>query len=237
MVISTATHTDEVERGARIALLPVGSFEQHGSHLPLSTDTLIASIIAQRLATDYELFLLPPITISCSHEHAAFAGTVSISAATLYAIVTDVARSLRTSGVDKLVLVNGHGGNYVLSNVVQESNVNHPRSMALFPTVADWTAARRAAGADTDVHEDMHGGEAETSILLSELPDVVKPGYINNDETALQRPYLLTLGMAEYTRSGIIGKPSSASARKGAALLDALAKHFSELASMLARSD
>jgi creatinine amidohydrolase len=78
MLITTATSTDEAKRGATVALLPVGSFEQHGDHLPLTTDTLVACVIANQLAITYNLFLLPPITMSCSHEHESFEGTVSI---------------------------------------------------------------------------------------------------------------------------------------------------------------
>ncbi len=76
--------------------------------------------------------LLSPLTISCSHEHAAFAGTVSIRAQTLIQVVEDVAESLAQQGVRGLVLVNGHGGNYVLSNIVQQNNVADVR-MTLFP--------------------------------------------------------------------------------------------------------
>ena len=81
--ISTATSADARSQGAAVAVLPVGSFEQHGDFLPLATDTIVACLIAQRIAADYDLFLLPPVTISCSHEHAAFPGTVSVSAATM----------------------------------------------------------------------------------------------------------------------------------------------------------
>src|SRR5690606_20838050 len=109
--LPAATTEDERRRGARVALLPIGSFEQHGPYLPLATDTVVACTIAQAIAHAHPVLLLPPVTISCSHEHAAWPGTVSISAATLYAIVRDVAESLRRSGVHRLVLVNGHGGN------------------------------------------------------------------------------------------------------------------------------
>ncbi|MGH2369662.1 MAG: creatininase family protein, partial [Chloroflexota bacterium] len=122
-LITTATSTDERRRAAKVAVLPVGSFEQHGDFLPLITDTVVACLIARRISTAHDLLLLPPITLSCSHEHAAFAGTVSISARTLYTIIADVHASLRQAGVAYLVLVNGHGGNYVLANVVQEANV------------------------------------------------------------------------------------------------------------------
>lgn len=66
---TTATATDEANRGASVAVLPIGSFEQHGSHLPLATDTIVASAISAEVASQYKLLLLPPITISCSHEH------------------------------------------------------------------------------------------------------------------------------------------------------------------------
>ncbi|MCF7552560.1 creatininase family protein [Pseudonocardia sp. WMMC193] len=225
MFITTATSRDEAERGARVALLPVGSFEQHGGHLPLSTDTLIAAAIARRIAAEYNLFLLPPVTMSCSHEHAAFAGTVSISSTTLGAIVRDVADSLAASGVHHLAIINGHGGNYVLSNIVQEANVGR-RSMLLFPRSEDWRDAREAAGVVTSNHDDMHGGEAETSILLAEAAELVKENYLEADHESGDRRLLLSLGMSGYTKTGIIGRPSLASAQKGRALVDTFSRLF-----------
>jgi creatinine amidohydrolase len=199
-------------------MLPIGSFEQHGDYLPLSTDTLIACVIAREIADTYNLMLLPPVTISCSHEHADWPGTVSISARTLHALITDVAESLTARGIDRLLLVNGHGGNYVLANIVQEASVHGPR-MALFPTSSDWRQAREVAGLSTDGHVDMHAGELETSILLHALPDTVRPGYEHSDHEADDRRQLLSLGMRAYTTSGVIGQPSLASAEKGKAVL------------------
>ena len=227
MFISTATSHDEAERSATVAVLPVGSFEQHGDHLPLSTDTLVACAIARRIAADYNLLLLPPVTISCSHEHAGFAGSVSISSSTLCAMVRDIADSLDQAGVPNLVVANCHGGNYALSNVVQEANLGR-RRMLLFPRNEDWDDARRAAGLDTDNHVDMHGGEAETSILLADAPDVVRPSYVDADFAVSDRRYLLTTGMVGYTKTGIIGRPSLATAEKGRALLDAFSVAFRE---------
>ena len=88
--LTPSTSADAAAQAATVAVLPIGSFEQHGDFLPLATDTMIACLIAQRIAADYDLLLLPPVTISCSHEHAAFPGTVSISATTLAAIVGDI---------------------------------------------------------------------------------------------------------------------------------------------------
>jgi creatinine amidohydrolase len=115
-LISMATSAEVAATEPWVAVLPIGSFEQHGAFLPLATDTIVACAIAEALAAAYPLLLLPPITVSCSHEHAAWPGTVSISATTLTAVVTDIRNSLQRSGIDRLALVNGHGGNYVLGN-------------------------------------------------------------------------------------------------------------------------
>ncbi|WP_307519805.1 creatininase family protein [Streptomyces umbrinus] len=234
--LPTDTTEDVRARGAgtaqQVAVLPVGSFEQHGAYLPLSTDTLVACAIAQEVAAAFPVHLLPPVTISCSHEHAAWPGTVSISSVTLHAVVRDIADSLRRSGVDTLVVVNGHGGNYVLGNVVQESTAAGAR-MALFPAAEDWETAREQAGIQTSLLTDMHAGEIETSILLHRHPELVRPGYETSDFEADDRRQLLTLGMSAYTKSGVIGRPSRASAEKGKELLASLADSFGAYFSLL----
>ncbi|GAB3562705.1 creatininase family protein [Amycolatopsis endophytica] len=216
------TTGDVRDREPAVAVLPVGSLEQHGPHLPLTTDTLIACAVAGEIAREHGFWLLPPVTVSCSHEHAAWPGTVSISATTLVAVVEDIAASLRASGVGKLVLVNGHGGNHVLANVVQSAG----GAMVLFPAYGEWQAARAAAGVRTSNDEDMHAGELETSILLHASPDVVRPGYADADSAPGDLRHLLSLGLAPYTQSGVAGHPSRASAGKGRAVLAALTESF-----------
>jgi creatinine amidohydrolase len=231
-LLPSITAADVAEIKPPIALLPVGSWEQHGGHLPLATDAIIAATIANRIASRYGLLELPPVTIACSHEHEGVPerpGTVSISAMTLAAIVDDVYSSLARSGIHRLILVNAHGGNYVLSNLVQEANVAGQRCMGLYPGRADWEAAREAAGMETDHGSDMHAGELETSILLSEHPELVRDSFKDADLEAPGRPHLLVLAMAGYTSTGVIGKPSSATAEKGALALDSLTAGFQPL--------
>jgi creatinine amidohydrolase len=226
-LLPTAAMTDQASRASKAAVLPIGSFEQHGGHLPLVTDTVIASIIARRLAEAYGLVWLPPVTMSCSHEHEGFAGTVSITASTLIAVVEDVRASLARAGIDRLVLVNGHGGNYVLSNIVQEANVTG-RYMTLFPSRHDWNIAYGHAGLETTPSEDMHGGELETSIMLLAAADLVGAGYADADHEAPDRPHLLITGMTGYTDTGIVGRPSAATNDKGRAVLHSLTASFAD---------
>ncbi|WP_405677798.1 MULTISPECIES: creatininase family protein [unclassified Streptomyces] len=143
--------------------------------------------------------------MSCSHEHAAFPATVSTSAKPLYTVVDDIRVSLARSGIRKLVIVNGHGGNYVLSNIVQEANVDGP-AVSLFPLGA--------------------AGEAETSILLHAAPELVRDGFTDADHDCGPRPFLLVQGMRMYPKSGVIGYPSHATAEKGKAVLESLRSGF-----------
>jgi creatinine amidohydrolase len=233
-LLPTATTADVKSRGAKCAILPVGSFEQHGEYLPLITDTVVATVIAQELADAYPLLQLPPVTISCSHEHSAWPGTASISATTLYSVISDVYASITSSGLTALVILNGHGGNYVLGNVVQEGTAQG-RRMALFPSGDDWEQARQSAHLVSSGREDMHAGEIETSILLHAHPELVMDGYETADWTADDRRHLLTTGMAEYTQSGVIGRPSLGSADKGKAVLASLVASFAPVLEILHR--
>lgn len=221
------TSPDVHERAAAVAVLPVGSLEQHGPHLPLTTDTVVATTLASRIADSHPVRVLPPLTFSCSHEHAAWPGTVSLSATTLVAVVRDVAVSLQRDGVRSLVLLNGHGGNYVLGNIVQEASLG-PLPMALFPGPHDLSAARVAAGMVTSDDADMHAGELETSILLHFHPHLVRPHFAQADHEAEHRPHLLSRGLRAYSESGVVGRPSAASAEKGRLLVASLVSVFAD---------
>lgn len=233
MDLPTTTTTDRSATGAPVALLPIGSFEQHGPYLPLVTDTLIAAVISESISRQHNAFQLPVLAFGCSHEHSDFPGTVSISARTLNSIVNDVIDSLKSQGIRGLVIVNAHGGNYVLSNATQEANAQGQVRVGLFPRREDWTEARKAAGITSTNHDDMHAGELETSILLASHPGHVRDGWQTGDHSATDRRHLTTVGMSAYTASGVIGYPSRASAEKGRAVIEHLAKAAAELITLL----
>jgi creatinine amidohydrolase len=231
--LPTATTTDLSVTGAPVALLPIGSFEQHGPYLPLVTDTLIATVISESISLQHNAFQLPAVAFGCSHEHAGFPGTVSVSALTLNNIVKDIAESLLSQSIRGFIIVNAHGGNYVLSNVVQQANVQGQVRFGLFPSREDWTEAREAAGITSTGHDDMHAGELETSILLATHPGYVRDGWQTSDHSATDRRHLTTVGMSAYTDSGVIGYPSRASAEKGRAVIEHLGKAAGDLITLL----
>src|ERR1035438_4972676 len=103
-VLPTATTSDEKRRDAECAVLPVGSFDGRGDYLPLIADTVIACVISRELAGTYPLLQLPPVTISCSHEHSAWRGTVSISSSTLHSMIDDIYQSITDAGLTSLVI-------------------------------------------------------------------------------------------------------------------------------------
>ena len=154
---------------------------------------------------------------------------------TLHSVIDDICRSIADAGLTSLAILNCHGGNYVLANIVQEGN-SHGKKMALFPSGTDWADARRAARLTTSNHEDMHAGELQTSILLHAHPEPVRDGYQAADWAADDRRHLLTTGMGEYTQSGVIGRPSLASADKGKAVLASLVEGFAAVLQILRRA-
>ena len=202
-----------------LAVLPVGAFEQHGSHLPLATDSLIAGALAAGLADKLGALLLPALPVSCSQEHAGFPGTVWLGAGTLAAVVGDIRASLAHSGVERLAIVNAHGGNLVLAHLAREANLEAPR-VWLGPGRHIQEAAFAAAGIETGVHDDMHAGEYETSVLLHRYPHLVRMEEAA-DELA-ERPLLAVKGLTAYSRSGTVGRPTRATEEKGRKALEAM---------------
>lgn len=214
---NTDTAYEIAKRTPQFAVIPVGSLEQHGQHLPITTDTLIAGLIAKSVCDQFNGFLVSPVTVTCSHEHAGFPFSVSISAATLIAVIEDQVASIEAQGIPLTVIVNGHGGNYVIGNIAQELNVSRPR-VFLCPGRQHWQEAMDFAGVESSISADMHGGEIETSILMHAMPDVVRESKIEDCEST-DRPLLSLYGMTHYTDSGIIGFPSRATPEKGQKIL------------------
>lgn len=209
--LGEATWTDLDAAHARpILLVPIGSCEQHGPHLPLDTDTRIATAIAEAVAGHSTgMVVAPALAISSSGEHQGFAGTLSIGVAATEMVLIELGRSADWSA--GLVLINGHGGNRVAVDAAVEALTYEGRH------VLSWWPGGRGG--------DAHAGRTETSLLLAIAPHLVRMTAAAPGNTAPLRelfPQLLHDGVRAVSPNGILGDPTGASAAEGAALFEAL---------------
>ncbi|WP_041939774.1 MULTISPECIES: mycofactocin biosynthesis peptidyl-dipeptidase MftE [Frankia] len=199
-----------------LLVLPLGSTEQHGPHLPLDTDTRIASAVAHGLAQRLEPLLVgAALPYGASGEHAGFPGTVSLGTQVLERVVVELVRSVDDTA-RAVVLVNGHGGNIAALRSARRILAGEGRPVFLWAPVAALAATVGVPAADRD----LHAGRGETSLLLHLAPDLVRLDLaVAGPSPSLAE--LLARGVAALSPSGVLGDPAGASAAEGARLLDA----------------
>ncbi|MDH7563722.1 MAG: creatininase family protein [Candidatus Bathyarchaeota archaeon] len=208
---------------SNIAVLPVGSTEQHGPANPLGTDHLVAKVIAEEVAKRTEVLCLPTVPFGVSSHHRQFWGTISVSPRVFKAYVKDVCLALYYYGVRKIVVVNGHGGNLgVLSELAREL-----REKGIFLSVFQWwTASAKLLPELFTSEERLHASAEETSVNLALFPHLVATSKTVDEETrkhpARAEGVTLPLDTVDFTSCGVWGKSTAASADKGEKVLKAV---------------
>lgn len=211
----------EIGERSWVLLIPLGSTEQHGPHLPLDTDTRIAVAVAEGVATrrpERDVIVAPAIAYGASGEHQGFPGTLSIGTAALTLVIVELVRSAGPE-FSRIVVVNGHGGNFEAIGAATATLAHEQRPVDV------WSP--RLVGGDT------HAGRTETSLVLALDPTVVRldraePGV--TEPLAALLPALRAGGLAAVTPNGVLGDPTGASAEEGEVLL---ARMIAELAARL----
>jgi len=197
----------EVRDVPRIVLIPVGSLEQHGPHLPLDTDTRIATALAEHVCElRDDMVVGPAVAIGASGEHAGFEGTLSIGTDALTAVLVELARS--ADAYRGVVFVNGHGGNR--DALLAARAILHHEGR----TVVAWSPSIPGG--------DAHAGHSETSLLLAIDPDCVRVDAIEKGVTTPLSELLTDLqtsGLSSISRNGILGDPTTATVEHGNELL------------------
>ncbi|MFB6296024.1 MAG: creatininase family protein [Halobacteriales archaeon] len=236
MHLAETTWTDAADADTDLAVLPVGSTEQHGPHAPLSTDSLNAEVVAEAGADAYdgEVVAAPTLPYGVSEEHRAFAGTAWLAPDTFRAAVRDVIESLAHHGWDRVVLVNGHGGN---ADALREVAAAVTREGVAYAAAFTWFDA-------LDPEDMGHAGPVETSVVMHHAPDL-----IHEDRLEAARDggsdgwgeWVSGTNLAhdsdEFTGNGAVGDPSAATAERGAELTEAAAAALAELLGAVADRD
>jgi creatinine amidohydrolase len=209
----------------QIAIIPVGSIEQHGPHLPVSTDTDIVTEVAKRISEKNGFFLLPTITYGVSFEHAPFFN-LSIRESTLRTILSDLCISLLSNGIKIVFIINGHHGNLKpIKNIDVKLKKLSKNKLKVFP-LSYWHFMKR----DFD-----HAGFVETSLMLAISKNVkmnlAKKGLITTKMTRQQIQKLGKLANQSFpkaTKNGIWGDPTKATKKEGQAILAEIINNLSK---------
>jgi creatinine amidohydrolase len=225
-----------------VAVLPVGAIEQHGPHLPVSVDATIGQGVVDRviglLPEDLPVTFLPMQPVGKSNEHLAFPGTLSLSAGTLIRLWTEIGLSVARTGIRKLVLLNSHGGQVQIMDVVaRDLRVE----AGMFVVAASYWGVGRPQGLFPEIEErhGIHGGSGETSLMLHLRPDLVReaerrdfvPASIALEERCTYlRPEGGGIGFGWQTQDlnphGACGNALDADAERGRLILDFTAERL-----------
>jgi creatinine amidohydrolase len=220
-------HWPEVQQLRRekiVAIVPVGSMEQHGPHLPFQVDTFVASRLAEDLEKSMpEVLLLPPLWSGVSAHHMDFPGSITVRSKVFIELVHDICASLYHHGFHRIVLLNGHGGNRSSLEVLGQElfvefglTVNTLAYWDLVPDLVRSLKKSKSKGMG-------HSGELETSLMLHLAPQWViqkdiPQGVLGVQEEGPTEGIKRYVNMKEHSEQGVIGMPSAASAEIGARL-------------------
>ena len=219
---------------------PLGAIEQHGPHLPLSTDSVVASAVAEAavaaVGEELDVWLLPTLEYTKSNEHAWSPGTLWLSATTLLAVLDDLGRCLATTPAKRLVFLNGHGGNSALVNVAnRELRLRH--GLMTFLAHPGVPVDQGGTSPASELGMGVHGGCDETSIMLHLAPHLVDMSKAERrvPEALADNKYVRFGGRVsfgwlsnDFHPDGYIGDPTSADADLGRRLFEGSVTAFCE---------
>ncbi len=212
---------DEFEKAllkTKTLLLPVGSLEEHGSHLPVGTDAMHASAIAEEVERLIDVFVAPPLWYGLCRSTSQHTGTVSISGKTLRGVIYDIVCSFYKNGLQNQIVLSGHAGGTHMAFIVdalEEAIVTCPALNCCALSIID--IVRECCSHIVETPNDSHAGEVETSIIKAIAPELVKG--IGREEYPSFPKHFIVRDKKAFWPGGIWGRPEASSKEKGASLL------------------
>jgi len=211
MPVITVLNTTRELKNSKVdmAILPIGSIEQHGPHLPIGTDWIFAEEDAKRIAGKVgNCYLLPALPYSNAQEHLGFHGTIALRPQTLAQVIRDIVSSLYLQGIKKIVIISDHGGNWIIKPTIRELNLEYPDLKIIH--------GAPMGGKPTDVH----AGDSETSRMLYLNDKLVRKDEITDSVPDATQEYIDYVGLKVLSEKGHWGRPSQASSEKGKEAID-----------------
>lgn len=231
---------DFEERGFDKAVLPLGSTEYHGKHLPYGSDSLVSTHLAVELAERVEnMLVLPTLFYGMSQHYASFPIALSLSSDTLMSVLQDIFFSLNRHGINRLLIINGHDGNISpIDSASREFRESHPE-MRITVLEAWWETAGELLPEDTfEVWSGLgHAGEGETSINLAINPELVDMSKARGVVPDLPENVKIKWRFEELTPYGVTGDPTKATKEKGRLMRDVLLEALVNFVNEMDRRD
>jgi creatinine amidohydrolase/Fe(II)-dependent formamide hydrolase-like protein len=234
-------------KGEGVVILPIGAMEQHGPHLPVMTDTLIATRSLEAtlavLPPDVAAWALPPLPYGKSNEHLNFAGTVSLSAGALTAVLHDIAASVARAGFRRLAFLNGHGGNIGLLDATAR-DIRVATGLMVFCIHPGFYLTPPFEVPASEWRYGLHAGEMETSLLLTLAPELVQmdkavcelPDFPETDTPLFLFGQVSAAWLAhDWSRSGVFGDATRGTAVKGEALMAKAVENLVKVITVMSR--
>lgn len=227
----TWTDAAGIDPANTIGLIPTGAVEQHGPHLPVATDMLIAEELGRRVADAlaYDVVVAPVVPAGLSDAHLQFPGTVSVDEALLRSLVSSYVEAYERIGINRVAIFSAHGGNFPMMESLQREGGGSKAKVIAYTSLDRYVDAMFAGAAAAGIvvpGSDQHGGGVETSQMLASHPALVRSfsgvtGFVGKAEDL--RLTIAQRGLREMSPSGVMGTPSEASAEAGELIYDRIA--------------
>lgn len=238
MIISELT-MDEFSTGlerCRTVLIPFGSTEEHGSHLPLDTDTLQSVEVAIAVAEKRPLFIAPPVHYGVCRSSRMHPGTIGISTEVLKALTIDIVADLYRQGLRHFILLSGHAGGTHMATLIDAGELLLERlPQANIAVLCEYQLVRDCCSDLIETQQDSHAGEIETSRILNSRPQLVKGR--SPAEYPCFPDGILVRDKRRYWPQGVWGDPGQATAEKGAQILARIVDRLDALITQLERME